>query len=58
MAKVDDFKYPGSTVQSHEESGREVKKRVQAGWNWWIRMSGEICDRRISTRVKGRVYVR
>ena len=35
MAKVEDFKYLGSTVQSNGECGREVKKRVQAGWNGW-----------------------
>ena len=33
VAKVEDFKYLGSTVQSNGECGREVKKRVQAGWN-------------------------
>ena len=31
VAKVEDFKYLGSTVQSNGECGREVKKRVQAG---------------------------
>ena len=35
MAKVEDFKYLGSTVQSNGECGREVKKIVQAGWNGW-----------------------
>ena len=45
VAKVEDFKYLGSTVQSNGECGREVKKRVQAGWNGWRRMSGVICDR-------------
>ena len=39
VAKVEDFKYLGSTVQSNGECGREVKKRVQAGWNGWRRMS-------------------
>ncbi|XP_039613886.1 uncharacterized protein LOC120532039, partial [Polypterus senegalus] len=34
----------------------EVKKRVQAGWNGWRRVSGVICDRRVSARVKGKVY--
>ena len=29
VAKVEDFKYLGSTVQSNGECGREVKKRVQ-----------------------------
>ena len=56
VAKVEDFKYLGSTVQSNEEGGREVKKRVQAGWNGWRRMSGVICDMRVPASVKGKVY--
>ena len=52
---MEDFKYLDSTVQSNGECGREVKKRVQAGWNGWRRMSGVICDRRVSARVKGKV---
>ena len=55
VTKVDDFIYLGSTVQSKGECGREVKKRVQAGWNGWRRMSGVICDRRVPARVKGKV---
>ena len=35
---------------------REVKKRVQAGWNGWKKVSGVICDRRLTARVKGKVY--
>ena len=34
VAKVDDFKYLGSTVQSNGEGGREVNKIVQEGWNY------------------------
>ena len=56
VAKVDDFKYLGSTAQSNGECRREVKKRVQAGWNGWRRMSGVICDRRLPARVKGKMY--
>ena len=56
VAKVEDFKYLGSTVQSNGECGREVKKRVQAGWNGWRRMSGVICDRRVPAGVKGRMH--
>ena len=40
MKKVEDFKYLGSTVQSNGECGKEVKKKVQAGWNGWRRVSG------------------
>ncbi|KAK2921796.1 hypothetical protein Q8A73_001281 [Channa argus] len=35
VKKVQDFKYLGSTVQSNGECGKEVKRRVQAGWNVW-----------------------
>ena len=50
---MEDFTNMGSTVQSKGACVREVKKRVQAGWNGWRRMSGVICDRRVPARVKG-----
>ena len=34
VAKVEDFKYLVSTVQSNGECGREVKKRVQGRMEW------------------------
>ena len=36
VAKVEDLKYLGSTVQSNGECGREVKKRVQACRMEWV----------------------
>ncbi|KAK3509068.1 hypothetical protein QTP70_020206 [Hemibagrus guttatus] len=56
VKKVQEFKYLGSTVQSNGECGKEVKKRVQAGWNGWRKVSGVMCDRKISARIKGKVY--
>ena len=56
VVKVEDFKYLGSTVQRYGECAIEVKKRANAGWNGWRRMSGVICDRRVPARVKGKVY--
>ncbi|KAK3522431.1 hypothetical protein QTP86_010638 [Hemibagrus guttatus] len=52
VKKVQEFKYLGSTVQSNGECGKEVK----AGWNGWRKVSGVLCDRRISARIKGKVY--
>ncbi|MCJ8736379.1 hypothetical protein PDJAM_G00257690 [Pangasius djambal] len=56
VKKVQEFKYLGSTVQSNGECGKEVKKRVPAGWNGWRKVSGVLCDRKISARIKGKVY--
>ncbi|KAK3555247.1 hypothetical protein QTP86_011809, partial [Hemibagrus guttatus] len=56
VKKVQEFKYLGSTVQSNGECGKVVKKRVQAGWNGWRKVWGVLCDRKISARIKGKVY--
>ena len=53
IRKMEDFKYLGSTVQSNKECGKEVKKRMQAGWTGWRKVSGVI---RVSARMKGKVY--
>ena len=53
VPRVKEFKYLGSTMQESGGCEREVKKRVQAGWNGWRKVSGVICDRRLPTRVKG-----
>ena len=47
VPRVKEFKFLGSTVQESGGCQREVKKRVQAGWNEWRRVSRVICDRRL-----------
>ena len=56
VPRVKEFKYLGSTVKESGDCEREVKKRVQAGWNGWRRVSGVIRDRRLPATVKGKVY--
>ena len=56
MPRVEKIKYLGKTVQESSGYEREVKKRVQAGWNGWRKLSGVICDRRLPARVKGKMY--
>ena len=56
VPRVKEFKYSGSTVQKSSSCEREVKRRVQEGWNGWRKISGVICDRRLPARVKGKVY--
>ena len=52
VPRVKEFKYLGSTVQESGDCERELKKRVQAGWNGWKRVSGVIFDRRLPARVQ------
>ena len=56
MPRVHESKYLGSTVQESGSCERKVKRRVKAGWNGWRKVSGVICDRKLSARVKGKVY--
>ena len=56
VPRVNEFKYLGSTLQESGNCERELKKRVQAGWNRWRKVSGVICDWRLPARVKGKVY--
>ena len=44
MSNIKEFKYLGSTVQESGGCEREVKKRVQARWNGWRRVSGVIYE--------------
>ena len=43
-------------MQERGSCEREVKKRVQAGWNGWRKVSEVICNRRLPARVKGKMY--
>ena len=43
-------------MQESDGCKKEVKNRVQTGWNGWRKVSGVICDRRLPPRVKGKVY--
>ena len=45
--KMKEFNYLGLRVQESGICEREVKRRVQAGWNIWRKVSGVICDRRL-----------
>ena len=56
LPRVKEFKCLGSTVQESGGCEREIKNRVQEGWNGWRRVSGVICDRRLPVRVKEKVH--
>ena len=56
MKKVDHFKYLGTVVSADGSFEKEVRRKVQAGWQRWRRASGVLCDRKLSARMKGKMY--
>nr|XP_027212092.1 uncharacterized protein LOC113805296 [Penaeus vannamei] len=55
IKRIPAFKYLGSHVTEDGELDVEVKQRLQSGWQAW-RFSGVLCDKKISARLKGKVY--
>ena len=35
---------------------KEVRRRFQEGWMSWKKVSGALCDNKLSARVKGKIY--
>ena len=50
------FKYLGATLAENGDLDAEMTHRIQSGWKNWKKLSVIMCDRRISLRVKGKVY--
>ena len=49
------FKYLGSTVSSDGRCEEEVRRRIQAGCMSWRKVSGVLCDRKLSAKIKGKM---
>ena len=56
LERVNTFKYLGATLAENGDLDAEVTHRIQSEWKNWKRISGILCERRISLRVKGKVY--
>ncbi|KAL1454815.1 hypothetical protein WDU94_008949 [Cyamophila willieti] len=53
---VDKFKYLGSMVDKEGDLECEIAHRVAAAWMNWKKMTGVLCDKRMSLRMKGKTY--
>ena len=56
VKRTKNFKYLGSTVSSDGRCDEKVRRRIQAGWMSWRKVSGVLCDRKLSAKVKGKMY--
>ena len=56
MKKVDHFKCLGTVVNADGSCEEEVRRMVQAGWQSWRKASGVLCDRKLSARLKEKIY--
>ena len=43
-------------MNKNESCEEEIMRRIQARWLSWRKISGVLCDRKLSARVKGRMY--
>ena len=55
VKRAKNFKYLGSTVSSDGRCEEKVRRRIQAGWMSWKKMSEVLCDRKLSARVKDKM---
>ncbi|PAV62044.1 hypothetical protein WR25_11506 [Diploscapter pachys] len=56
LPRVTDFKYRGDRISADGESLSAVKGRIDAAWLKWRQCSGVLCDRKMPTKLKSRIY--
>ena len=55
-AKNFKYSYLCSTVSNDGRCEEEIRRKIQAGWMYWRKVSGILCERKLSAKVKGKMY--
>jgi len=56
IPKVVRFRYLSSIIQEDGEIDEDFNQQIKIGWQKWKNALGVLCDKRISLRLKRRVY--
>ena len=56
VKRAKNVKYLGSTVSNDGRCKEEVRRRIQAECMSWRKVSGVLYDRKLSAKVKGKMY--
>ena len=56
VKRAKNFKYLASTVSNDGRCEEEVRRRIQAAWVSWRKVSGVLCNRKLSAKVKGKIH--
>ena len=55
IMRVKSCKYLGSSIGSDGRCEEEVRRMIQVGWMGWKKISGVLCDRKLSAKIKGKM---
>ncbi|KAI5724950.1 hypothetical protein M8J77_009188 [Diaphorina citri] len=56
LPSVEKFKYLGSVIEKEGNLTAEIQHRINCGWMNWRKLSGVLCDKKISVKKKERLY--
>jgi hypothetical protein len=56
VPKKDTFHYLGSMLQRDGDIDEDVSHRIKAGSMKWRQASEVLCDKRVSQKLKGKLY--
>ncbi|XP_056112726.1 uncharacterized protein LOC130089448 [Rhinichthys klamathensis goyatoka] len=56
LKKVEQFKYLGSTLSANGDSLPDTRAGVNTAWMKWRQVTGVLCDRRMPSHLKAKVY--